>query len=333
LFDNTTKLLTINSAVAFNNQVFGFTDQGIAGISDSGIAILSRPIESTILQLSASQYTYFAAASFAIAYESDRKYIFATVTETTDTYPTQQWVYNSATNTFTRWTLPMNHGLINSADNKMYYCDPVAGYVMQERKSFTFMDYADDDVSFAITGQSGKIISVTDTTGILVGWTLSDGVRTSIITAVTDGTHITVTDLFTWPFAGAKAYKPISCEVQWAPAHAGNPALVKHFTDIVIGFRNATFDALTMTVSSDSSGYTEESPLLPSFAGLWGYFIWGAPSWGGRDVFLQAIRTMCPIQKSRSRWLNFGLKHSQALATFSVAGVTFNYMPMSLRSR
>jgi hypothetical protein len=333
LFDSTTELLNIDSAVAFNNQVFGFTTQGIAGISDSGVSILSRPIETTLLKISAPQYTNFNAASFAIAYESERKFIFATVTNIGDTYSTQQFVYNSLTNTFTQWTIPMNHGLVNDVDNKIYYCNPVLGYVMQERKSFTNMDYADDDILLQITGQNGKIVQVVSTTGVQVGWTLSDGIRSSIITAVNDGTHITVTDLFTWTYAPARAYAPINSAVQWAPIHAGNPALMKHFTDIVVKFRNATFDALTATFSSDSSGYDESYPLLPSFAGLWGYFIWGAPSWGGRDVFLQAIRTLTPREKSRCRWLNFGISHSQALATFSVAGVTFNYLPMSLRSK
>lgn len=333
LFDSTTSLTSIDSAIAFNNQVFGFADQGVAGISDSGVAIMSRAIEFEILKLSAAQYTNFNAASFGVAYESDRKYIFATVTEEADTYSTQQFVYNSLTNTFTRWTLPMNHGLINSADNKFYYCNPDLGYVMQERKSFTNLDYADDDVLLQITGQSGLTVEVVSSAGAVVGWTLSDGTRSSIITAIPDGTHITVTDLFTWPFAAARAYAPIDCAVQWAPVHGGNPAMMKHFTDVIIKFRNATFDELVACFTSDVSGYDEDTDLLPNFSGLWGYFSWGSPSWGGRDVFLQGIRTMTPREKSRCRWLNFGISMSQALANFSVAGVTFNYMPMSLRAK
>lgn len=333
LFDNTSILINAESAVSFNNQIYCLTSQGVAAISDSGVAIMSRPIEDVLVELSASQYTNLDSVSFGLSYESDRKFILFTVSETTDTYSNQQYVYNYVTNSWTRWTLKASHAFVHDSDSRIYYFDPLLGYIMQERKSFTNMDYADDDVLLQITGQSGLTVEVVSSSGVVVGYTLSDGVRSSIITAIPDTTHITVTDLFTWPFGAARAYKPISCVVQWAPIHGGNPAIIKHFTDILMKFREATFDSLTLTYNSDLSGYDESNSIVPSFAGLWGYFPWGYPSWGGRDVFLQTIRTWAPLNKARARWLNFQIEHEQALANFALAGISINYRAMSLRSR
>jgi hypothetical protein len=51
LFDNTIKLLSIESAVEMNNQIYCYTDQGIAAISDNGVEVVSRPIEDQIQQI------------------------------------------------------------------------------------------------------------------------------------------------------------------------------------------------------------------------------------------------------------------------------------------
>jgi len=81
LLDNTVNLIAPESAVPFNNQVFCFTTQGICAVSDSGVQIMSVPIETELLQLSSEQYTYFTSASFGVAYESSRQYMFFTVIE------------------------------------------------------------------------------------------------------------------------------------------------------------------------------------------------------------------------------------------------------------
>mgnify|MGYP000544189637 CR=1 FL=1 len=97
MIDNTTSLLVPESAVAFNNQVFCFGDQGIIAVSDSGVQILSVPIEDQVLKLSSDNYSNFVDLSFAVGYESSRQYIFFTVTEANDTYCTKAFVYNSLT--------------------------------------------------------------------------------------------------------------------------------------------------------------------------------------------------------------------------------------------
>ena len=345
-FDNTTIIKGIESAAPFNNQVGSFSTQGVAMVSESGAAIVSRQIEGDLLELSSDQYTNFSTATFGVPYESDRKFLLFTVTETTDTYATQAYVYNAITNTWTRWyltrpdmetILTLACGLVNPADNRLYLgsTDATVPYVLQERKSFTNLDYADDDFGVQITGQNGLVLTLVSTADILAGYTVAQGSnqKASVVESVDSATQVTVRDLFTWDFASATVYKPIRCDVTWAPQHGGNPGILKHFTDLLMLFRNASFDALELTFTTDISGFDETTEVLPNFSGLWGLFPWGFPSWGGRDVFLQTIRTFAPINKSRGRWLNISVGFAQALATFSIAGQTIFYTPMSQRSK
>jgi hypothetical protein len=335
LFDSTTDLLAIDSAIAFNNQVYCYSTQGITAISDSGISIVSRPIESDLLKISSYLYTTFPSITSGLSYESDRKYILSTISDIIDNNSTEQFVYNSLTNTFTKWLLELNHAILFNGDNRIYYCsaDPDIPYVMQERKSYTEYDYADDDLPVVITGQVGLMIRLLDSTNCQVGWTLSDGVRKSVITSILDGFYIIVKDYYTWNMAGATVYKPISCKVQYAPQHCGNPAMVKHFTDVLLHFREASFDELTLTFSTDISGFDELVTLTPNVQAKWGGFPWGSAPWGGRGMYLQTIRTFVPLNKSKGRWLNVGIQCNQALATFSLAGNDLNYEDVSLRSK
>lgn len=121
-FEPSTKLLVINSAVVLNNRVFAYTTQGIVAVSDSGTEIISRPIEGTLLRL--ATYPAFSTASFGIAYESDRKYIFFTVTKPTDAVATQAFIYNYLTNAWTRWDEfeieQITAGIVNPANDKLY---------------------------------------------------------------------------------------------------------------------------------------------------------------------------------------------------------------------
>jgi hypothetical protein len=342
-FDTTANLKCIESAAAFNNQVAGFTDQGIALVSDSGTAIVSRAIETTLLMLSSAQFTGFDAASFGVPYESDRKYLFFTVSDEDDTAAQQAFVYNAITNTFTRWyftkpdmetVLPVAHGLVHDADNKLYLAsaDSDLKVIWQERKDYLETDYADDQFTVQITGQNGKVLTFVSTADFLAGYTLSQGStnKASVVVSVDSATQATVRDLFTWEFASATVYKPIAVEVEWAPIHGGNTGILKHFQDLLMHFRQTEFDYLTLVFTSDISGYTETVELEPGYLG-WGAGKWGAAAWGGRDVFMHSIRTLVPLEKCRAGWLNVGIRFQQALANFAVSGLTQHYTAMTQR--
>jgi hypothetical protein len=72
-------------AVTFNNAGYAFTDQGVVATSNAqGSPIMSRAIEKELVELSSDLYPFFPTATWAVGYESDRKYILGTVSATND---------------------------------------------------------------------------------------------------------------------------------------------------------------------------------------------------------------------------------------------------------
>jgi hypothetical protein len=327
LFDSTTKLKAEESAVSFGNSIHCMSDQGEAYISDSGVNIISRAIEFDLISKTSSQYTNFESATFGISYESDRKYIMGTVTETSDTYATQLWVYNSVTRTYTRWPWPAKCGLVLESNDKLYLGNASNNYVYVERKNFNETDYAEEELAATITGHSGLTVNVSSTTGYAAGDTLAQfsgivAVRKSVIVSVDNSTDLTVTDTISWVNGSAIVFKPIEVNVSWSPIHGGNPGIVKQFRDIVMFFRTANFNQLEVEFTSNQSSYPETFDVVPSIDGLWGFFPWGGLPWGQTTAPLQAIRTLIPAEKTRCHWYNFAVYHSQALSNFSMVGIT-----------
>ena len=336
LFDDTVELLAQETAVPFNNQVFCMTNQGVVAVSETGVAIVSRAMERDFFERSV--FTNFAN-SFAIPYESDRKFILFTLAAETDTFPTEAWVFNAITNAWTGpWPMNRSCGIIMRRDDKLYLgswhqTEANARKIFQERKSFTVNDYADDEVVVSISAVSGTSITVASSTGISAGWKLKQGARTSIITAVPDGTHITVTDSLSWELSAATAYKPIEVDVEFIPDSAQNPGILKQFTDCTLFFEEAEFAALTVGFSSNFSTGAEEVTVESETEGPWGLFMWGGVSWGGGVPRLQPIRTFVPRNKQRCNWLNVHVSHSEALSKFALSGMSLIFEPMSERMK
>lgn len=340
LFDGTTTLKGLMTAVPFNNRITCFTDQTIAAISDSGVAIISRPIEFTLFRLSSNQFASFQDVSVGIAYESDRKYILSTVAQTTDTRCVQQFVYNSVTNSWTRWDRAIACGIVSEADNKFYYgsSDPAVKYIFQERKDFTTTDYADDETDVTIVGYTGTTVQVVSSAAAVVGDSLVQFVgatpaRASVITSIPDATHIVVATPYTWTPGAAKIMTRINEAVQWLPAHGGNPTMVKKFTVAKMVISNAIFRTMRAFFSTDFSPNDETVDLTPAIEGPWGEFPWGSAAWGGDNVNPQNVRTLFHPDKAQGHWINLKLTHGQALTAFSLLGVAVFFEEQSERMR
>lgn len=338
LFDRTTNLVAEESAVNFNNQVFCVSDQGIVAISDSGVAIISRAIEGDVIKVAATQFTNFASASFGVSYESDRKYLFWTVTETSDTDATQAYVHNSLTNTFTRWPIKRSCGLVSDRDNKLYLGDPDSKFVYQERKNFAITDYAEDETALTISSSSGLDLTVVSSAGVSVGDSVAqfvggELVRSAVVTDVPDGTSIIVNKEFSWTAGAATAYQPIETNVKYVPIHGGNPSIIHHWNYLEAMFSVASFDELEMTFTSDMSQSPQTVDLIPKFLGPWGGFPWGQLGWGLTSAEIQPIPTYIPREKARSSWLNIQMGTNQALTKFALVGIAVFFEVMSYRRR
>lgn len=143
LLDNSAILTAPDSAVVLNNLIHCLTTQGVVSISDSGVSIIARPIENLIKQVTTFRYNYKTAA-FGVAYESDRAYLLWLPTQIPETLASQCYRYSTITNTWTRWTVAANCGVVNFlGDDRMYLGGTGRTYILQERKNNERQDYAD----------------------------------------------------------------------------------------------------------------------------------------------------------------------------------------------
>ena len=327
-FDTTAIIKAPETAVAFNNQVMTFSDQGVIAIADSGVSSMSRPIENLLLEI--SQYANFQDNTFGISYDSERKYILYTVTEDTDTYATQAWVYNSFTNAWTRWPLSRTYGIVNKGDNKLYQSHPTNDYVYQERKSFTRLDYADEDYPVTITVVSGTTITVSDASAVVVGMTLKQSTLEALVTDIT-GNDLTIDSEVGFNTGAATVYTPILNEVEWVAIDFKNPGIVKQFREAMLIFRDAAFNEIDAKFATNFASQTVATTITPQASGLWGMFPWGGEPWGGVAGGAQVLRTLVPLECQRANWLNLSLELEQAFSSLSLAGVSIIANPMETR--
>lgn len=331
LFDNTAVIKAPETARAFNNQVFTFSDQGIIAVSDNGVAVQSRAIESTLLELSSDLYANFEDATFAVSYESNRQYILFTVTQTTDTYATQAFVYNSFTNSWTRWVMDRTCGAVSKRDNKLYMGHPTNDFIYQERKDFALSDYADEEYAVSITSSSGTTVVLSDTSLIVAGMTLKQGTRESVVVSVDTSNDITVSQSLAWEAGAAKVFEPIDTNVEFVKIDIENPGITKQFRETTLLFRDASFNSLTLGFTSNFSATVSSTTVSPQATRSWGSFPWGEGEWGGSLGGAQPIRTFIPLEKQRAHWISMSIAGSQAFTSFSLAGVSIMFNAVSER--
>lgn len=141
-FDNSALMLSPDSGVVLNNQIYMFSTQGIVSVTDSGVGVISRPIENFLDRITIPSFDY-KSATFGVAYETDRAYIMWTVTEDTDTTATQAFRYNTFTQSWTRWPIGKTCGIVKPDTNQLYLGPNDVNFIEKERKNYNRTDYAD----------------------------------------------------------------------------------------------------------------------------------------------------------------------------------------------
>lgn len=332
LFDGTVELLADETAVAFNNQAFCYSNQGVIAVSETGVAVVSRNIEGELFVLSA--LSNFAASSFAVAYESDRKYILFTIDETNGAFPVQGHVFNVFTNTWAGpWLMDRSAAIVKNADDKLYFgsWDQTSMYVYQERKAFTVNDYADEEFAINVVSSTDDAVVVTSTANLQVKDKIKQGTRVGIITEITDLTHLVVDRVAAWVAGAATAYRPIQVLTQFVPEAAQNPGILKHFTEASLMFERAEFKSLEIGFSSNFSTGFESDDAQARVEGPFGQFPLGDVPFGGGVPAFQPIRVLIPRRKQRCAWLSLRIQHEEALSRFAYSGVSYQFEAMSSR--
>lgn len=148
-FDNSAILLAADSAVVLNNQIYMFSTQGVVTVTDTGVSVISRPIEDQLLKIITPAFDY-KPNTFGVAYESDRAYLMWTVTNSNDTQPTQCFRFNTFTTAWTRWPIAKTAGVVKFDDQRLYLGPGDENFIERERKAINRTDFADREYPLLI---------------------------------------------------------------------------------------------------------------------------------------------------------------------------------------
>jgi hypothetical protein len=192
-FDNSSKLISPNSVVVLNNLIYGLFDQGVCTVSESGVEIISRDIEGDLRTLVGLNLDGLKSLGNGCSYESDRKYLLWLPQSDTDTYPTSGYVFNTLTSSWTIFNKPCNFSVVNPVDDKLYIARGDIAYLSKERKTFSFRDYADEQIVVVVLDSDAETLYLTSVVGLEVGDVFFEASnKFSIITAI-DTTNSTIT--------------------------------------------------------------------------------------------------------------------------------------------
>ena len=207
LFDSSCIAVAPDSVAVCNNIIYVWTTQGISVVTESGVSIISRPIDTEVLKVSSSDYINFKTATFGIGYDSDNSYIVFTVKDPADMVATFAYRFSTMTNTWTTFDLSKTCGLIRFNDSKMYLGCADTNNIEQERKSFNRTDYADREeiLTIPINGVSDTKLYLSNVSNISVGDVIG---QEQSVTAYIFNSLLTKLDLD--PGLGLKNYKDLT---------------------------------------------------------------------------------------------------------------------------
>jgi hypothetical protein len=331
--DTTYSILNGATACALENTVFCVSTKGVISISVSGVTPVSRAIEKDILQL--TSLTNFKTLAWSCAYKSDRKYILGLPSSINQTKADLLYVFNAYTGAWTNWIGEWQFGLVKEADDKLYLIRSTDSRILQERKAFSILDYAEDEFAVTITNYDPNTYTVTLSNAALavVGQTLKQNTATAVVTDVNVAANTITTEStqFVWANSAATLYDPIPVKLQWVETSGDNPGVVKMFPEATFFFEQARFREISLRVVSNFVPAAAYKVLRAKPGSAWGRFLWGAVPWSSRLGVKQAIRTFFSREVCRALWISIEIRLNQAFNKFGLSGASIIMLPTSTR--
>lgn len=336
-FDLTTKIIGAETAVSLNSGVWMLSNQGVVSISDGGVDAKSIPIDDQLNRLIGSHLDNLVDVSFAVGYESDRKYILA-VPDSDNPYAEVQYNFNYVTNAWTTWSRNLHTGFIHSNEGKLYIgradtdssADPQAKGVSKERKNGTYKDYVDEGIANVILSIDDDQVVLDSIDSVEAGDILfQDSTHFSPIISVDLLTN-TVTLQYTLSFStgAVEILKAFTCTMTWKQVFGDNPAFMRQFAEGIALFKNTRFNVATAMFVTDFSQSSSSVPLAGTGIGLWGLFPWGELPWGG-TILPSKIRFLIPQDKQLGSYLLPTMIIKQGYSDFKFQGMSISYYNLS----
>lgn len=328
LFDETVKLVAPRSVVTLLNNVYAWTTQGIVAINDTGVEIVSRPIEKTLNDTVAAYATECRSLCFAIANETDRTYSIAVPSAVSPAFPSNVYTFNTITRTWTRENITgetLVDGTTGVDENlKQYRVFSVVnkGPVIVERRANTKADYQDPVIASDFKTPDSKTTS-TLVYSVAPGFVAGDMIVSNtgnihLVTSVV-GTTYNVSPNITLTDTDYIKCKAINSEWQYNPIVAENADLLKLWRQANMLWQNCHVDELQAAFSTELvTGFLSQTVDVETIVGQWG------ATWDGAEKPFN-LSLLIPQEVRRGTRLNVKFTLAKACQVFAMNGLGLRF--------
>lgn len=146
LIDDTVQILAPDSAVALGSTVFVLTDDGILAITDGGIQMISKVIDSTLKPyLASTGRNTTATGAFGVSYESEKVFALYMPALGVTGYEAKAYVYGLESGAWTTWTFDQARicGRVDPFTDTAYYGTTSTPYLFKDKNTSSTADYFD----------------------------------------------------------------------------------------------------------------------------------------------------------------------------------------------
>lgn len=344
--DGTADLVAPDTLVEHAGQLHALTSQGVCSISEAGVGILSTDVDKLVRLLIARIRDGSTAPGlpFGVSYESEQQCLLFVPQETgagtgAVTATVQQaLVFKSLSGDFTRWT-PMTRtcGLVWKGGDYLLLGDVSTNRLRQERKTLTWLDYADEDLTFTVDGAYPSGV-----TTVHVYESSASGVQVGDVVWNWDGTYALVTavgsfsggannyfvvdrPLNTFDTSALVVYRQYPISFTWAVDSRGTPGVESRWKQLQLHFAERLFDALTVTYKGEKSNNTGSVVVHGQASGT-------LPALDTPVRRLSTLRAKVADDFERVAMQQITVSFAQALVSFELLGYSGTGEPITERT-
>jgi hypothetical protein len=146
LIDDTVAILAPDSAVAIGSTVIVLTEDGIMAVTDGGIQMISKVIDSTLKPYWAAPYRSTTRTAFGVAYESEKVFALFMPPLGITGYEAKAYVFGLESQAWTTWTYlaPRLCGRVDPFTDTAYYGLTNSPRLVKDRNTSSTADYEDE---------------------------------------------------------------------------------------------------------------------------------------------------------------------------------------------
>ena len=323
LLDSSAKLIGSHTPSILNNEIYCLTDLGICRVSDS-VEIISVKISQELIQNISTNASLIASIGFGQGYETDKKYYLFLPEDSGDTYPTFAYVYNIFTNTLVKHYLNATCSTVYGKN--IYLGSGNSEYILKERKNYSYLDYADYNVTSAISSISSLTVTISSGTDqVTVGdiiWQ-SNSLFATVTAINTITSEITIDQDPGFTVAACTLLKAIDTMLKWTVFADPAPAVTKQYSSINLFFQESFNGTGYVGFSTDLDTSETLVELTGNDNAAWGLFPWGEVPWGGVNS-PRSWGQWVPRSKQRCSQMNVSFSHRWGYSSWKMAGGMLN---------